>query len=571
MNFTHNCWLDDSGDYIFTTDEVSAAWIAAYDISDLSNITEVDRIRNSETSGSIPHNTYWINDYLVTSYYRDGVTIHDVTDPSNMILVGSYDTTPLSGNGFNGAWGVYPFLPSGNLIVSDIELGLFVLGPTYTRACYLKGNVKNATTLANLNNVNVDVLTTTNFDNSDLLGNYATGSGTPGTFDVVYSKAGFISDTVSVNLVSATTVTQDVLLQPLPSFAYSGTVTDINTSAPVVGATVLVENSVYSYTTTTDASGNFSIAPFAIDPSNNVFDVTIGLWGYQTWCQSGVVIDGTNGPLSAQLYAGYWDDFALDFGWTATATSATGLWVRDEPFGTLSGSNYVNPEYDVAGDCSDKAFVTGNENSTSVGNDDIDAGYCKLVSPDFNTTGLSDPYVSFYLWYANTGGFGAPNDTITIYIYDGSLKVGEKVYLANLAPHNWMPRSFKLSDYTTVTTNLHIEVKAEDYNPGHLLEAGVDWFRVTDGNAFIGIDEHKVVNNSVMVYPNPATDNVNVICTDGEITSIQLVDLSGKILMNNKVNAISTNVDISPLANGIYTLRTVSKNGRASVHKIVKQ
>ena len=29
--------------------------------------------------------------------------------------------------GTDGTWGVYPFLPSGNLLVSDIENGLFVL------------------------------------------------------------------------------------------------------------------------------------------------------------------------------------------------------------------------------------------------------------------------------------------------------------------------------------------------------------------------------------------------------------------------------------------------------------
>src|SRR6185369_2862650 len=127
---------------------------------------------------------------------------------------------------------------------------------------------------------------------------------------------------------------------------------------------------------------------------------------------------------------------------------------------------YSNPEYDVAGDCSDKCFVTGNENNTAVGADDVDNGSVTLISPNFNTTGLADPYVSFYLWYMNSGGTGSPNDTVIISIYDGTLKVAEKIYAAHLAEHNWIPRAFKLSDYTAVTTNLHIEVKAQDYNPG---------------------------------------------------------------------------------------------------------
>ncbi|HYG50065.1 MAG TPA: choice-of-anchor B family protein [Flavobacteriales bacterium] len=571
MNFSHNCWLSDDGKYLFTTDEVSGAWIGAYDISDFTDIKEVDRIRNSETSGSIPHNTYWLNNYIVTSYYRDGVTIHDVTDPSNMIQVGNFDTTPLSGDGFNGAWGVYPFLPSGNLLVSDIELGLFILGPTYVRACYLDGNVKDATTLANLNGVHVELLTTADFDDSDLAGNYSTGHGIPGTYDVVYSKPGYYNDTVTVTLVSATTVTQNVLLQPLPTFSYSGNVISSAGSSPVAGAQVLVENGTYSYTATTDASGNFVINPFAIDTTNDVFEVTIGMWGYETYCQTGVIIDGTNGPLNITLDPGYYDDFTLDFGWTEAATSSTGVWVRREPFGTMSGSFLANPEVDVTGDCSNKCFVTGNENNTSVGADDVDAGSVTLISPTFSTTGMTDPYVSFYLWYRNTGGFGSPNDTITISIYDGTLKVGEKVHINNLAEHNWIPRSFQLSDYTSATTGLHIEIKAQDYNPGHIVEAGVDLFRVTDGNAFVSTEENKVVNENVMVYPNPASETINIVCLDQEIATVDMVDMSGKLIMRKTVNAINTSLDISLFTTGVYTVRVISQTGKTTMHKIIKR
>ena len=38
--FTHNCWISDDGNTLFTTDEKSGAYIAAYDVSDLSNIQE---------------------------------------------------------------------------------------------------------------------------------------------------------------------------------------------------------------------------------------------------------------------------------------------------------------------------------------------------------------------------------------------------------------------------------------------------------------------------------------------------------------------------------------------------
>lgn len=571
MNFTHNCWLSADGKYLFTTDEVSAAWIGAYDISDFSDIKEVDRIRRSETSGSIPHNTYWLNNYIVTSYYRDGVTIHDVTDPSNMIEVGHYDTSPLSGDGFNGAWGVYPFLPSGNLLISDMEEGLFILGPMYVRACYIDGTVTDASTSANLNNVQVDILTTANFDQSDLTGFYSSGVATAGSYDVVYSKAGYISDTVTVNFVSATTVTVDVALQPLPTFAFTGTITTGGGATPLDGATVLVENGSYSYTTTTNSAGNFTIMPFAIDTTDDVFNITVGLWGYQTYCVSGVVIDGTNPPFTADLNQGYYDDFAMDFGWTVNSTASAGFWVREEPYGTLSGGEFSNPEVDVTGDCFDKAYVTGNENNPSVGNDDVDGGYTHLISPVFNTSGLTDPYVTFYLWFRNTGGFSTPNDSVMIYIHDGTLKQMDTKHLGNFAEHNWIQVAYQLSDFTTATSGLTLQVRAEDVGAGHLLEAGVDLFQVVEGNPLNTPESASLTSVEVLVFPNPAQNELNIRSLIA-LKQIEVFDLSGKRILvqaGNNNNLITLNC--TALENGVYSLRMLDVNGKWYNQKMVKQ
>jgi choice-of-anchor B domain-containing protein len=127
-NFTHNSWISDDGATVFTTDEVSGAFVASYDVSDLTNIRELDRIQAwSNNTDVIPHNTHVDGDFLVTSYYRDGVSVVDASNPSNLIEVAYYDTSPdFEGGGFNGAWGAYPYLPSGNILVSDIENGLLV-------------------------------------------------------------------------------------------------------------------------------------------------------------------------------------------------------------------------------------------------------------------------------------------------------------------------------------------------------------------------------------------------------------------------------------------------------------
>ncbi len=77
-NFAHNLWFNDDGDYIYTTDEITNGYIGEYDISDPNNIIETDRIQSSPGMDVIPHNVHFLNDYMITSYYLDGVTSLDV-------------------------------------------------------------------------------------------------------------------------------------------------------------------------------------------------------------------------------------------------------------------------------------------------------------------------------------------------------------------------------------------------------------------------------------------------------------------------------------------------------------
>lgn len=147
--FTHNNWISDDNKTLFTTDEVPDAYIGAYDVSDLSNISEIDLIRSSLDSTAIPHNTHVYNDFLVTSYYTSGLQIVDANEPDIMVEVGYYDTSPFSfTSSFQGAWGAYPYFPSGKIAVSDMEEGMFILDTDYPRAGYWRGTVVDGLTNA---------------------------------------------------------------------------------------------------------------------------------------------------------------------------------------------------------------------------------------------------------------------------------------------------------------------------------------------------------------------------------------------------------------------------------------
>ena len=207
--FTHNAWVTDDGNFVFTTDEKSDAYLAAYDITDINNIQEVDRIQSNPGSGTIPHNVHVDGNFLITSYYRDGTTVHDISHPNNMIQVAYYDSYAGSGDGFDGCWGTYPFFPSGIIISSEINSGsnqsakLMIYERGFAQACYLEGRIIDANGNS-LSGASIVILNTVlpNNSSSNLLGKYVSGTADSATYEVVFSKPGYINDTLQATLLN---------------------------------------------------------------------------------------------------------------------------------------------------------------------------------------------------------------------------------------------------------------------------------------------------------------------------------------------------------------------------------
>jgi choice-of-anchor B domain-containing protein len=215
--FNHNTWLSDDSKTLFTTDENQGSYLGAYDVSNPKDIKFLDKIRTIAGNNAIVHNTHIINDFAVTSWYTEGVTIVDAHRPQNLVQVGQYDTYGGSGSGFAGCWGVYPYLPSGNLITSNYTDTMFVLTPQYVRACYLEGTATSSTTGLTLSGVLVKI-NSTDMDKkaeSNGQGIYRTGQVTPETVSVTYSKDGYITKILAgIVLTNGVVTVQNVVLDP---------------------------------------------------------------------------------------------------------------------------------------------------------------------------------------------------------------------------------------------------------------------------------------------------------------------------------------------------------------------
>ena len=263
--FPHNTWLTDDRRTILTTDERTNSYLASYDVSDPTDIKFLDKIQGTPGSGSIVHNTYAMRNWAISSWYKDGFTMVDVTRPDNLVQVGNHDTYPSGqGDGFEGCWGVYPFFTSGTIIASNINVGgageLWVLSPNYVRACYLEGKITDAVTGAPLPNAQIQVVGSNPLlqELSANNGIYKTGQESEGYYVVRVSKPGYDDFETLVYFQHGEVIVLDVPLFPNGLAEVSGTVIHHSDGLPVEGATVWLYGNKNFNSTITDVSGVFN-------------------------------------------------------------------------------------------------------------------------------------------------------------------------------------------------------------------------------------------------------------------------------------------------------------------------
>ena len=131
--YAHSGWVTEDGRYLILHDELDEAQqfvaktrVLVFNLADLGNPVHAASWSGpdlaTEHNGAVRGNRHYL------SHYGRGFVVLDVTDPTRPGEVGHFDTAPTETIGFGGAWGVYPFLPSGTVLVSDQSAGLFVLG-----------------------------------------------------------------------------------------------------------------------------------------------------------------------------------------------------------------------------------------------------------------------------------------------------------------------------------------------------------------------------------------------------------------------------------------------------------
>ena len=132
--YSHQGWISEDHKFFFLNDELDElsgtqprTRTLVWDVQDLDDpilLTEYQ----GETAAS-DHNLYVRGNLMYQSNYVSGLRIIDISDPGNPVEVAHFDTVPWGEDspGFAGSWSNYPFFESGNIVVSSMREGLFLL------------------------------------------------------------------------------------------------------------------------------------------------------------------------------------------------------------------------------------------------------------------------------------------------------------------------------------------------------------------------------------------------------------------------------------------------------------
>jgi hypothetical protein len=74
---------------------------------------------------------------------------------------------------------------------------------------------------------------------------------------------------------------------------------------------------------------------------------------------------------------------------------------------------------------------------------------------------------------------------------------------------------------------------------------------------------------NIRIFPNPATTKITIEWSGQEIETYELLDITGRqIKIRNKIRSTMVDIDVSGLAQQVYLLKVITRNGNSSIHKI---
>jgi len=535
----HASWPLGDGIHVAIAAERGGGHLKIVDISDPNAIALSDE--DDPAPNASIHNIHVQGTRAYASWYARGTRVYDVSVPTAIAEIGYFDTYPPSDDGGVGPgnWGVYPHLPSGTIAANDGTYGLFLLRYD-TDVATLDGTVSSSA--GGL----LEGATVTFAETSQELVTDATGaykfSAEPGPHSFEVVAFGHVSQTVNVAPAAGATVTTDVVLTKLPSGAVGGTVTDSVSGLPVEGVDIAILGTPLA--TVTDAAGQYFFPDVPTSPTFS-YDLEVRRAGYVVPELGVVLATGITVTEDFQLDpAAEYVDFSAPTGWTVEndVTTTSGFWEFGEPVGTYQTGEPYQPEFDHSVDPEDQCAVTGNLGG-SIGNDDVDGGATRLLSPVYDLSAMASPHVFYYRTYAVNGNQDAWQTHVTT---DGG---ASWTLIDSTVDHEpaWRAIDVDLSPLALGASAVQFRFTCEDPDPGQVVEGALDDFTLYDagpaGAVGVALPDRTPRFELAQNFPNPfpASTRIRFSLPQEQHVTLSVFDVTGR--------RVATLVD-GPLAAG---------------------
>ncbi len=587
--YTHSAWPDETGHWLYVCDEQNGQTLRVFDISNLAAPILVNALTSNPAA--IVHNPRVKGNELYLANYTEGVRVLDISDPAHPAEFAYADSWPGASGGFSGVWESCPYFPSGTVIASDIQSGLYVYRPVRDYGI-VRVKVVDLVSGAPLTGVPV-VLTSP----GDSLTTPADGivqfAPSPGSHTVQAVRPGYPygNATVLVSDGSADTVTLAI-----PTGTFAGSVSDAVTLTPLDDAEVGL--SFYAAAVHTGPSGTYAY----LRVPDDLYQVEVRAPGYVP-----LVINRRIGPdFGGQSFllppAASWDALETNLGWTVGAPgddATSGLWVRGDPIGTgppqpaparvgppqpgpasvearasaparvgqpragpagvearataaadlgrnpglfrsLHGGegegDYapgdVQPEFDRTPPPGTQCFVTGQGTVPgNVSENDVDNGHTSLTSPAMDLSGMTDPVIGFWRWFYTRDADGSDWFKVQISANNGSSWTDVETIYATRS--RWTERAVRVLDYVTPTSQVKVRFVAADADPPGIVEAAVDDIITYEaGTVPVGVGSPAAPARLALrpPRPNPSAGDVALaleLPSAGDVT-VEVLDLLGR-------------------------------------------
>ncbi len=382
-------------------------------------------------------------------------------------------------------WGVYPFFPSGKVIVSDKNRGLFVVWPDSPPILFdFPGGVPDRVSPGG-GGFTVDITT---------VAGHTLDSGSP---VLVYDTGG---GPVEVPMTLAGGDTYDASFDPLPC----GSFVQFHVRAATTEA-IAIRSPV-------NAPCEAFVA-IAADESTTILD----------------------------------DEFEVATGWTAGVlgdTALAGIWTRVDPVG-----NNLQPENDHTPEPGTNCFVTGQAAvGAGTGADDVDEGFTTLLSPLLDLSGADRVTIAYWRWYHNSffqidsdEGSSPSEDVFVVSISDNDGASWTTVETVGPAgpetAGGWVLHAFDVGELVSLTSQVRMRFVASDVGALSIVEAAIDDFTVVtvtcDATCPADVNGDGAVNVLDLIDlllcfglpADPPCDAGQDVNGDGSVNVLDLIDL----------------------------------------------